>query len=236
MVCVIPTGSLEQHGPHLPLFTDTLLASGVAALAEKQRPDITLLYPAVWLGCSGHHMAMDGTATASSGTYMSVLSEIIESAIAHGFEKFLVLNGHGGNTEQNGVALRELKAGYPTHVFAHAGYYQLIGNEGEKLLKGPLKSIRHSCEAEVSMMMHLHPELVRKEKLRDDGLTMQPQPPANLNIIQHFDEITEQGSFGFATYASAETGKGLIQLAVAATVKAIEHLHGGYAMSTPPPT
>src|SRR5438477_139637 len=190
MVCVIPTGSLEQHGPHLPLFTDTLLSTGVAKLVEAQRKDKVLLYPGVWLGCSSHHMAMDGTATASSGTYMSVLDDIIESGIAHGFRKFLLLNGHGGNTEANGIVLRELKSDYLNHVFAHCGYYQLIGPEGEKLLKGPLKSIRHACEAEASMMLHMHPELVRKEKLRDDCLKMEPEAPAGLNIIQHFDEIT----------------------------------------------
>jgi creatinine amidohydrolase len=229
LVCVIPTGSLEQHGPHLPLLTDTLLSTKVCELAETQRSESVLLYPGVWLGCSSHHMAMAGTCTASVGTYVAVLSEIIESALAHGFRKFLVINGHGGNTEANGVALRELKASYSDAVFAHAGYYALIQNGGSDVLKGPLKSIRHACEAETSMMLHLFPDLVRLDRLRDDGLSADPPPPAGLNVIHHFDEITEEGSWGSATFAEAETGRVLIEAAIAGVCQAIDYLRAGYS-------
>ncbi|MCH8275730.1 MAG: creatininase family protein [Armatimonadetes bacterium] len=230
-VCLIPTGSLEQHGPHLPLFTDTLLSTGVARLAEEHRPEKTVLYPGIWLGCSTHHMAMPGTATATVGTYVAVLSEVIEAGIHHGFRKFFVLNGHGGNTEPNGVALRELKAAYEDHVFSHCGYFQFITQaELDSVLKGPLKGIRHACEAEASMMLHLYPDRVRKDLLRDDGLEMEPPAPEALNYIQHFDEVTDEGSWGYATYADAETGRQLIETAVAGTVQAIDHIHAGYVM------
>jgi creatinine amidohydrolase len=229
-VCIIPTGSLEQHGPHLPLFTDSLLADGIARLAEAKCPEKSLLFPCLWLGCSMHHMAMDGTATASMATYCSALKDTIESGIHHGFRKFFVVNGHGGNAEPNGVALRELKGEHPNLTFAHCGYYQLIGPQGELTLTGPAKTIQHACEAEASMMMHLHPDLVRQNRLRDDGLKMQPPAPEGLAIIQHFDEITEEGSKGYASKANAETGRRLVELAVAGVVKAIEHLHAGYFM------
>lgn len=227
-VCLFPTGSLEQHGPHLPLLTDTLLSTSVAGLAERERQETSLLYPGIWLGCSAHHMAMAGSATASVSTYVSVLSEAIESAIHHGFRKFFVVNGHGGNTEANGVALRELKRFQPNLVFAHADYYGLIGTAGEQVLTGPLKSIRHACEAEASMMLHLYPDLVRKDKLRDDGLVSTPPAPVGLKTIQTFDEVTDEGSFGFATYATPEKGKALIEMAVEGVAKAIDYLYNGY--------
>jgi creatinine amidohydrolase len=230
-VCLIPTGSLEQHGPHLPLFTDTLLSSYVAKEAEQLKPNITLLFPAIWLGCSLHHMAMSGTLSASSETYQLVLKDVVESAISHGFSNFLILNGHGGNAAPNEVAMRDLKHKYPHHVFAFSSYFSLIPSEKTaELMTGPVKHIRHACEAETSMMLYLYPDLVREDCLKDDGLTMDPPIPSGLNLIQPFDEITEDGSWGFSTEASAGKGEKFITLAVECTAKAIEHLYNGYVM------
>lgn len=230
-VCLIPTGSVEQHGPHLPLLTDTLLSSYVAKEAEQSKPDITLLFPAVWLGCSLHHMAMPGSLSASSQTYQFVLEDVIESAISHGFSNFLILNGHGGNSAPNEVVMRDLKHQYPHHTFAYSSYFGFISSDKTaEVLSGPIKHIRHACEAETSMMLFLYPELVRTENARDDGLVMEPSPPSGLNIVQPFDEITEEGNWGYATQATAEKGKTLISLAVEGTVRAIEHLYNGYLM------
>lgn len=232
-VCLIPTGALEQHGPHLPLSTDTILSAHVAGEVEKRRRDATVLYPGIWLGCSSHHMAMSGSATASAHTYIAVLSEVIESAIHHGFTKLFVLNGHGGNTEPNGVALRELKDIYPDITFAHCGYFSLIPQaELEELMEGPIKGIRHSCEAEVSMMMHVRSDLVRTKMIRNDAMQMIPQPPAGLQYIQPFHEITEEGSFGYAKLATAEKGRKLIEMAIEGSVKSLDHIHGGYVMES----
>lgn len=231
-VCLIPTGSLEQHGAHLPLFTDSLLVTRIAELAEQERSERVLLFPTLWLGCSQHHRAMAGTLTASMGTYQSVLCEVVECALQDGFYKFFVLNGHGGNTEPNGVALRELKARHPHGVFAHAGYFHLIPEEAQaRILEGPFKKIKHGCEAETSLMLHFYPELVRRENLRDDHLKMVPEAPAGLSYVQHFDEITEGGSLGYATLASEAKGRELARLAVEGVVRAIDHLYEGYVMT-----
>jgi len=233
-VCLLPTGSLEQHGPHLPLFTDSLLSTGVARIAESRCPEEALLFPGVWLGCSAHHMAMAGTLTASAETYVRVLYDIVECASSHGFRKFLLVNGHGGNTELNGIALRELKRRYPNHMLAHCGYFSLIPQEVlDAHLQGPIKGIRHACEAETSMMMHLHPDLVRLERLRDDGLVMEPPADDGVKFIQPFDEITEEGSFGYATLATAETGAALIEAAAQGVVNAALHMASGYTMVSP---
>ncbi len=226
-VCLIPTGSLEQHGPHLPLFTDTLLVTAVAEEVHDKVPEKTLLTPTIWLGCSSHHLAMDGSMSASTQTYIQVLTDVIESLRKHRFRKFFVINGHGGNREPNGIALRELKAKYLNDVFAHAGYYELISGGGGDLLKGHLKSIRHACEAEASLMLHLHEHLVRKEKLRDDWLVEIPPVPEGLTYIRHFDEVTEEGSWGFASLADKETGRLLFERSVESAVKAIEHIYTG---------
>ncbi|HWA83478.1 MAG TPA: creatininase family protein [Fimbriimonadaceae bacterium] len=227
VVVLIPTGSCEQHGPHLPLFTDSILATAAAEAVEQRLPKKVLLTPTLWLGASGHHLAMAGTLSGSFAAYMEALKSVVESLVPHGFHKFYALNGHGGNTEPNGIALREMKAKYPNATFGHAGYFSFIGSEIENVMTGPYRDIRHACEAETSLIMHVAPDLVRRELLRDDGLT--PEPPV-VGVIHHFDEMSEQGSVGYATLATAEKGRRLFELAVAGCVREIEAIADGYVL------
>jgi creatinine amidohydrolase len=227
LVVLIPTGSCEQHGPHLPLFTDSILATAAAEGVERALPKKTLLTPTLWLGASGHHLAMAGTLSGSFPAYMGALQSVVESLIPHGFHRFYVINGHGGNTEPNGVALREMKAKYLNCTFGHSGYFSFIGSEIEQIMEGPAKEIRHACEAEASMMMHIAPELVRTDKLRDDGLQTSPSIKG---VIHHFDEMTEEGSYGYATLATADKGKRLFELAVAGCATEIERIFDGYVL------
>lgn len=227
VVVLIPTGSCEQHGPHLPLFTDSILATAAAEAVERRLPDKTLLTPTLWLGASGHHLAMAGTLSATFSAYMGAIQSVAESLIPHGFHRFYLINGHGGNSEPNGVALRELKARYLNCTFGHSGYFSFIGDELKTIMEGPLKEIRHACEAEASLMMHVAPNLVRVEKLRDDGL--KPEPAVK-GVIHHFDEVTAEGSFGYATLATAEKGRKLFELAVEGCVREIESIADGYVL------
>ena len=203
-VVLIPTGSLEQHGPHLPLFTDSILAGAVAEGVEKKLPEQVILTPTLWLGASGHHLKFAGSLSNSFEAYMGAIESIVESLIPHGFTKFYLLNGHGGNTEPNGMAMRRLKAKYPDFTFGHSGYFAFIADNVAKILDGPAKDMRHACEAEASLIMHLRPELVRTDKIRNDGLA--PEPPVR-GVIHHFDELTEEGSLGYATFASGAKGR-----------------------------
>jgi creatinine amidohydrolase len=87
--------------------------------------------------------------------------------------------------------------------------------------------MRHACEAEASLIMHLRPELVRKDKLKDDGL--KPDPTLR-GIVHHFDEITEEGSLGFATFATPEKGRMIFEAAVLAVAAEIETIADGYVL------
>jgi creatinine amidohydrolase len=224
-VVLIPTGSLEQHGPHLPLFTDSLLATAVAEAVERNLPGRVLLTPTLWLGASGHHLAFAGTLSASFEAYIGALRSIVESLEPHGFEKFLVVNAHGGNTEPNGVALRELKARFPSLIVGHIGYFHYCERVAAEVMEGPIRHIRHACEAEASLALHVFPDLVRRDLLRDDGLTANP-PVAGL--VATFDEITEEGSFGYATLATAEKGKAIFEAAVEGLTRDVEALAEGF--------
>ena len=224
-VVVIPTGSLEQHGPALPLFTDSILVTAVAEKVEAALPSQVLLTPTLWLGASGHHLRFSGTLSASFDAYQAAIENVVESLIPHGFHKFYVLNGHGGNKESNGLVMRTLKARHLELTFAHASYYEFAKTVVVEVLQGPLKELRHACEAETSLMMYLQPELVRNDRLRDDGLAV--DPPIT-GLVHHFDEITEQGSFGYATFANAETGKKIFDASVDGAIADIGAVANGY--------
>jgi len=228
IVVVIPTGSLEQHGPHLPLFTDSILATAVSEAVEKRLTDRILLTPTLWLGASAHHLKFAGTLSASFEAYMGAIESVAESLIPHGFTKFFLVNGHGGNSEPNGIAMRKLKMRYPNLMFGHSGYFAFVQETSEAVMTGPAKTIQHACEAEASLMMHVRPELVRKDKLRDDGL--RPEPPV-AGMIHHFDEITDQGSLGYATQATPEKGAALFEAAVEGLVRNIQAIADGYVFT-----
>ena len=223
-IVLIPTGSLEQHGAHLPLLTDSLLATAVTDAVEKRTSDKVVLTPCIWLGASGHHLNFAGTCSASMEGYVSALTAIIRSMMRHGFHRFLVINGHGGNNEPNGIALRALKEENNNLTLGHAGYYQFGVAAISDVMKGPARGIQHACEAETSLMMHCHPALVRTDKLRNDGLKTEP---ATLSLIKMWDEVSEEGSLGFATLATAEKGMKIFDACVDGVVGEIEAIHVG---------
>lgn len=223
-IVLIPTGSLEQHGAHLPLLTDSLLATGVCSAVERQVSDKVLMTPCIWLGASGHHMAFAGTCTASMDGYISALTAVIESMAHHRFHRFLVINGHGGNNSPNDVALRSLKEKNPNWTLGHIGYYVYGEKAIAEVMDGPDKGIQHACEAETSLMMHLHPGKVRTSLLRDDGLrTDRPTK----SLAKMWDEVSEEGSLGFATKATPEKGKKIFDACVEGVVGEVNAIHHG---------
>ena len=121
-VVVVPVGATEQHGPHLPLETDTLLATAVAEAIVTRTPG-TLLAPALELGCSSHHSAFAGTISLSTQTFVGIVVDVCRSLARAGLTAVL-LNAHGGNRAQLDVALTEL-AGDGVRAYAFT-YWQLL--------------------------------------------------------------------------------------------------------------
>lgn len=214
-VVLIPVGSLEQHGPHLPLLTDTVLVTAVAEAAERRLADRVLLTPTLWMGASSHHLEFPGTLDAPFDALIGQVAGLIESLSRHGFFRFYVLNGHGGNVSPLDVALRTVKARHPNLSLGFSGYYQFCADQVAGLLEGPQKTIRHACEAETSLMLHLKPEWVRMARAVDDGLA--PDPPLRGGLF-FFHEQTVHGVLGCATLATAEKGRAIFQAAVEGVV------------------
>nr|NKB42073.1 creatininase family protein [Ilumatobacter sp.] len=110
---VLPLAAVEQHGPHMPTGTDTILCGAIAEEVEERSPDKVFLLPTLWLGASQHHLPWQATLTAELPTYETTLCEILEPLLKNGFRRVLLLNGHGGNIDPMRVALRRLQPEYP---------------------------------------------------------------------------------------------------------------------------
>src|SRR5687767_7511126 len=94
---VFPIAALEQHGQHLPLFTDSMLLGEVVRRTSLKAGDGVLFAPLTWLGNSDHHLDFSGTLSAPPRVYLDILCGLLENFIQHGFRRLLFINGHGGN-------------------------------------------------------------------------------------------------------------------------------------------
>src|SRR5215471_10344132 len=112
-VVLFPLGSFEQHGPHLPLTTDTDIVTAVARSIEAKRPQQLLCLPALWPGHSTHHLFFPGTLSVKQMPYIQLVVELCSSIVNLGGQKVFLLNGHGGNDVPLRAALRELKSLFP---------------------------------------------------------------------------------------------------------------------------
>jgi len=109
-VVIVPIGSTEQHGPHLPTQVDCLLVGEVARRAATRAYATvpTLITPTVWSGLAEHHMSLGATLSVDFQTFFALVRGISRSLVRHGFRNVLLLNGHGGNIAALTVAVNEL--------------------------------------------------------------------------------------------------------------------------------
>jgi creatinine amidohydrolase len=161
---VFPIAALEQHGKHMPVFTDSLLL-GEVIRRVKLTPvaDRCLFAPLQWLGNSHHHMDFPGTLSASPRVYLDLLKDLANCFLKHGFTRIVFVNGHGGNVTPYQQALFELKQehrGRPELLLMALTYWDAAGNPSHTMPDLVQKRMGHACEWETSMVLRLNPKLV----------------------------------------------------------------------------
>src|ERR1019366_250393 len=160
---VIPIAALEQHGRHMPVFTDSMLLAEVLRRAKEPLKERVLFTPRMWLGNSHHHLDFPGTLSASPRVYMDVLIDLAENLIFHGFRRIVFVNGHGGNIVPAQQALFELRQKVRAHgdlLLVSTTYWSLGGKPYEVDPTIKQQQMGHACEWETSMMLHIAPHLV----------------------------------------------------------------------------
>jgi creatinine amidohydrolase len=222
-VVLAPIAACEQHSRHLPVFTDSILVGAVADGLERNLPEHVLLLPVFWLGASDHHLPFGGTLTATLPTYEQLLVELLTPLLRSGFRRVMLLNGHGGNIDPLHVALRRLDTQFPGSLLTGAAYWEIAEAELGALCQGPRKTMGHACELETSMILHLRPELVRKDRIADDP---DPTPEALRGVFwaRDFGRRTDHGAVGYPQSASAERGRLMLEVVIRKVTTAAQHL------------
>jgi len=222
---IFPVAALEQHGRHMPLFTDSLLLGEIARRAEERLGDRALFAPLQWLGNSHHHMDFPGTLSAEPRVYLDLLCGLLENFIAHGFKRLVILNGHGGNDVPGKQATFETRQRHRDRhdlLLIFATYWNLEP-EAHKSHPGLKQtSMRHACEWETSMVLRLAPQLVK------DHRAVPPQEPGNAfepaARAWTMRDRSEHGHVGDPREASAEKGEALFEAFARGAVAMIERV------------
>jgi creatinine amidohydrolase len=160
---VVPIAAVEQHGHHLPVFTDSMLLGEVVRLAGEALGDRTVWTPLLWLGNSHHHIDFAGTLSAAPRTYLDLLGDLIDNLVTHGFTRIVFLNGHGGNIVPASQAVFEARQRYRprSDLLLLSATYWLLGAKPNEIDPSLVQDyMGHACEWETSMMLHLAPALV----------------------------------------------------------------------------
>ena len=222
-VLLAPIAACEQHSHHLPTITDTVLVTGVAEGVEKALPDSVVLLPTLWLGASHHHLRFGATLSVGVDTHVDLLCGMLEPLLEDGYQRLLVLNGHGGNVDTMQMALRRLQPRFRERILSAASYWDLSSRELAALAEGSRKQVGHACEIETSMLLALRPELVWKDQISDDP----PRDDAALRGLFLADDMmqkTDHGAVGYPSLASAEKGRAALNAAVERTAEVVRAL------------
>lgn len=219
---VVPTGAVEQHGPHLPLGVDAWIAHAVALGAARRDGRATVAEPIAY-GCSSHHLGFPGTVSLRPQTFVAVVRDVCAS-LARSGAPVLLLNGHGGNRGALDVALAEL--GEDGVRAAAVSYFELIRDDLPELADD---EVGHACALETSLMLHLWPGAVRREAIPQEPTERSwPDPflwaPRRVAVWRPFEEIDPRGIVGAPARASAELGRKAFDVAVERCAAAIAAL------------
>jgi creatinine amidohydrolase len=223
-LAVLPIGSLEQHGPHLPVITDTASASAAAIRAARLVVDElpVLVLPGLWTGMSEHHLPFGGTISLNFNELRGVLSGVVRSLRAIGFARLLVVNGHGGNVEPLAVAARELAHEYGLPVIACTPWYLTRDRVPE--IAETKETPAHACEGETSIMMAIAPDLVRTDRF-EDAVRQRPDPVPDYAGFSRFWSFSERapvtGVRGDPRSATAEKGERFLDVQAEALAAAM---------------
>jgi creatinine amidohydrolase len=210
-LAILPTGSMEQHGPHLTFETDIAIATELARRLAVQHYPRVVVAPPLPVGMSNHHMNFPGTITWRYDTFMACLEDTVLALSEHGVRRFLVLNGHGGNRAAISVLASQLR--YEDDLMVSAcTWFELVRDTCHKFI--PRRRV-HADEIEAAMGLYLAPRIVRKASLARGAAHTDPFPYTDpgtgggFDVPYRWEELTPNGAYGDARRATAEMGEAL---------------------------
>lgn len=217
-IAVLPIGSNEQHGPHLPTGTDSIIVESVVRGVGKRysAQDPFIFLPLMPYGKSPEHMDFAGTISFKAATLMAVLDDIVSSLHTHGVRKIVFLNSHGGNNHLLGALAFDFRYSYQisTYCLNFWSHDFFTDNEINEIVPGLAYPEVHAASTETSLLLYLCPELV-------GPIPKDWNPKAEFPIISTgwaTIDLSHNGIIGDPRQSSAERGKRLYELLVEKTI------------------
>jgi len=222
-VVLLPVGTVEQHGPHLPLSVDVVTSASIAEETAKNLSDLALCLPPVWYAFNEHHMDFPGTIAIQGQTFINYIVDIGTSLARHGFRKIVLVNGHGSNVPFLDIAAREITNKTPA-IAALVPWWGVVPKEvWTRLRESEFPGgVARACEMETSLLLHLRPDLVDQSKAVKE-IAFQPSKyfwwdltaGSGVFFQEWFSRYTDSGIVGDPTLATAEKGDVIFKEAVA---------------------
>jgi len=230
VVAVLPIAAIEQHGPHLPLATDAVIAEGFLAETARRVPEDldVLVLPVQQIGKSDEHLSFPGTLTLSAETLIRAWVEIGESVARAGIRRLVIVSSHGGNSEVMGIVARELRL--RRAMLAVATAWHRFGRPEGLFDAEEVRHGIHGGDVETSLMLHFRPDLVRRDHAGDFA-------PASVEMARDFawlratgpapfawmtEDLHPSGACGNAGLATAEKGRRLAEHIAAEFVRLLQ--------------
>jgi creatinine amidohydrolase len=204
-LAVVPVGSTEQHGPHAPLGTDTTTAVAVAREGVDRADAPVVVAPPIPVGVAAEHRQFPGTLWVSENTFRAYVRETCESLAAHGWDRIVVVNGHGGNV----AALRELCGTLTRSGDAYAVPFTWF----DAVDVPEAVEMGHGGPVETSLLRHLDPDSVDTDRFAEaaaDGADGWGEWASGVNLAYDTAEFSENGTVGDPTESSPALGERLL--------------------------
>jgi creatinine amidohydrolase len=221
LVAVLPVGSIEIHGPHMPVGTDSKAVYEIAKRAAEKEEAVVL--PPLYYAYVPENRHFPGTISLTARTLLSLLEEICDEASRNGFKKILIVNGHGGNNNILRVFLRETLTKRKDYVvYALIGPLSPIRDLIEELFKG--RRIGHAGEMETSMGLYLFGDLIKMEDVKREAEVGSTGLPKEIETQVDWQAYAVQVYLGDPRRATREKGKKLIDKLVEFLADAIRRV------------
>jgi len=224
-VVLLPTGSTEQHAHHLPLDTDVFLAESVCLAVGERIPDKVLVLPPISYGLNMHHIDFPGTVHIEPEVFIAFCLNITKSVAYHGFEKILLVNGHGSNMPLVDLVARKTVLATES-LCAAVGYMSLVMEAFGEVQETPV--IAHADELETSLYLHLAPDRVRMDQAKGgldvtgDYVSSDSTSNYPVRFNDYWGRWTTVGVHGDPTAATAAKGKVIMDAAVNGLVRVVK--------------